>query len=229
MVPEYYSTLEIDTDATQGEIKGAYRRLVKLFHPDSGSQNGSHEKIVRLNAAYEVLGDPQRRQAYDRQMSSTVDRRGRPARERARSREGRSQPTAGKETDALLHLWMQQVYRPVDRLLDSILYSLDEQIELLSADPFDDGLMETFQDYLHACHRSLDRARLHFRSTPNPAPAARAAAHLYYCLDQLGDGISELETFTYNYDEGYLHAGREMFRIAIELHREATLSMQEAI
>jgi molecular chaperone DnaJ len=49
---------------------------------------------------------------------------------------------------------------------------------------------------------------------------AAAAAHLYYCLDRVGDGLDEFNWFTVNYDDGYLHSGTELFRIASRLQRE---------
>jgi molecular chaperone DnaJ len=63
----HYQTLEVAETATQAEIKQAYRRLVKQFHPDSQTQPTGHDQIARINQAYEVIGDPQRRQVYDRQ------------------------------------------------------------------------------------------------------------------------------------------------------------------
>jgi molecular chaperone DnaJ len=63
----HYQTLEVAETASQGEIKQAYRRLAKELHPDSQSTRASHEQITQLNAAYEILGDRQRRAHYDRQ------------------------------------------------------------------------------------------------------------------------------------------------------------------
>ncbi|HEY9889333.1 MAG TPA: DnaJ domain-containing protein, partial [Candidatus Obscuribacterales bacterium] len=64
---DYYQTLELTEAATQQEIKQAYRRLAKQLHPDTQTQRSDHEGIQRINAAYEVLGDPQARSHYDRQ------------------------------------------------------------------------------------------------------------------------------------------------------------------
>jgi molecular chaperone DnaJ len=61
---------------------------------------------------------------------------------------------------------------------------------------------------------------------PNPPSVAGAAAHLYYCLNQIGDGLDELEYFPLNYDERYLHMGQELFRIATGLHCEAQESLE---
>jgi len=66
----HYDTLHVHRAANQAEIKQAYRRLVKLFHPDGNQETADHEQIVRINAAYEVLGDATSRQSYDQQLSA---------------------------------------------------------------------------------------------------------------------------------------------------------------
>ena len=62
----HYATLGLDCDCATSQIRDAYRVLAKKFHPDVNP--GSMEAVARtqeLNAAYEVLGDPDRRRAYD--------------------------------------------------------------------------------------------------------------------------------------------------------------------
>lgn len=225
MVPNHYDTLGLDPKATQAEIKQAYRRLVKLFHPDRNPAHRDHDQIAQINVAYEVLSDPQHRQSYDWQLHycsrgqtphSSRDRHQRTATvQRYRS------PHHGLHPDEHFQLWLKRVYDPVNYLLRSILDSLQEQIDDLAADPFDDQLMEEFQAYLEDCRQQLDQAQHAFRSIPNPGTVAGVAAHLYYCLNQVNDGIEELEYFTLNYDEHYLHTGQELFRIAMGLRREA--------
>ncbi|NEO27634.1 MAG: molecular chaperone DnaJ, partial [Kamptonema sp. SIO4C4] len=95
------------------------------------------------------------------------------------------------------------------------------QIDELAADPFDDGLMEDFQDYLHDCRLTLEQAQRLFQSQPNPPKAARKAANLYYSLNHIVDGLDELEWFPLNYDEHYLHTGQEFFHRAERLRQEA--------
>lgn len=231
----HYDTLHIHPGASQAEIKQAYRRLAKLFHPDSNRQTVDCEQIVQINAAYEILGDTQSRQDYDQQLRSG---RGKPKyRSEADLRRERQRRTAaaqnhyrarrtGRDADEQLEQWLQQVYQPVNRLLGRILFSLEQQIELLAADPFDDELLEEFQAYLEDCRQWLKQAQLTFRSLPNPPNVAGAAAHLYYCLNQVGDGLDELNFFPLNYDEHYLHVGQEMFRIAAGLHYEAQASLE---
>lgn len=61
-----YAILGISTQATDQEIKRAYRILVKRYHPDRRSSESSHEQIVAINLAYDILSDPQKRAQYDR-------------------------------------------------------------------------------------------------------------------------------------------------------------------
>lgn len=62
-----YEILGVTRNASQDEIKRAYRKLAKLHHPDRNRGNKSAEqRFKEIQAAYEVLGDPQRREQYDR-------------------------------------------------------------------------------------------------------------------------------------------------------------------
>ncbi|MGF1496937.1 MAG: J domain-containing protein [Elainellaceae cyanobacterium] len=219
----HYETLELHPQASQAEVKRAYRRLAKIFHPDTNQTSGDHDRIAGINAAYEVLGDPQRRRTYDVQLKYTqpVSRRDRQARTAAAQTSYRQRYTAGQRTDAELGQWLQEVYHPVSRWTSEILNPLEDEIDQLAADPFDDELIEAFQDYLADCRDQLEQAQTSLRSYPNPINVASAASNLYYCLNQIGDGIEELERFIYSYDEHYLHTGYELFRIARRLKREA--------
>ena len=58
----FYSVLEVDENATQDQIKKAYRKLAMKSHPDKG---GSQEVFKEINEAYSILSDPQKRSAYD--------------------------------------------------------------------------------------------------------------------------------------------------------------------
>ena len=59
---EYYTTLGVDKNATQEQIKKAYRKLAQQHHPDKG---GDQEKFKEIATAYEVLSDPDKRAEYD--------------------------------------------------------------------------------------------------------------------------------------------------------------------
>ncbi|MGB3510662.1 MAG: DnaJ domain-containing protein [Microcoleaceae cyanobacterium] len=217
---DYYQTLDVSPTATQAQIKDAYRRLVKLFHPDTNTETGNHERIISINAAYEVLGDPQLRNSYDRQL----DRHYQKYRKTAQDYQKRKK--RGQNADEHLQKWLSQVYKPVNQILLQILKPLKSEINELAADPFDDRLLESFQNYLETSRYLLKQAHNLFSSQPNPSNVAGVAAHLYYCLNQVGDGIEDLELFTLNYDDYYLHTGQELFRIAARLRQEAQAAIK---
>lgn len=62
---DYYETLGVKRDASESEIKSAYRKLARKYHPDVNKTKEAEEKFKDINEAYEVLGDKQKRQRYD--------------------------------------------------------------------------------------------------------------------------------------------------------------------
>ena len=201
-----YTVLEVSSHASAAEIKAAYRRLVKQHHPDAG---GDDQRMLALNAAWEVLGDQDRRRNFDRTRISPPAASRQPDLRRARSVHKR----AVAADDALVE-WLRRVYAPIDRMLGEVINPFSGQFKALSADPYDDELMEVFCSYLETSSRKMERVKTLFQSLPTPASARGFGLSVYHCLSEVEDALAELERYTMGYVDNYLHDGREMLREA---------------
>src|SRR6266403_5157911 len=73
---DYYEVWGVDRSAGEEEIKKAYRKLAVKYHPDKNpGDKTAEERFKELGEAYEVLGDPQKRAAYDQYGHAAFDRR----------------------------------------------------------------------------------------------------------------------------------------------------------
>ena len=66
MAGDYYETLGIERNSSKEDIKRAYRRLARKYHPDVNKDPGAEERFKEINRAYEVLSEPETRARYDR-------------------------------------------------------------------------------------------------------------------------------------------------------------------
>ena len=215
-----YAELGVTAQATQAELKAAYRRLVKQHHPDAG---GDPERILALNAAWELVGDAERRRQFDRnhaggysglQADAVAEARRRGARNARASRAASAASGQGAAADDALVHWLQTVYAPVDRQLGQVINPFPAQLRALSADPYDDTLMEAFCAYIETSQHKLGKVKQLYQSLPVPASARGFGLSLYHCLSEVEDAINELERYTMGYVDSYLHDGREMLREA---------------
>lgn len=85
---DFYQTLGVKKDASDAEIKTAYRKLAHKHHPDKGGSKDDEAKFKEVQEAYEVLSDKQKRQAYDQFGAAGVN-------QGATSGPGQGQPGAG--------------------------------------------------------------------------------------------------------------------------------------
>jgi molecular chaperone DnaJ len=209
--PNPYRVLGVSESATTAEIKAAYRALVKKHHPDlKANLSQDSNQIVAINAAWELLRYQESRVRYDN--SSTSQRR------------TAVRANANSSTDAALERWLREVYGPIDLLLAQVIEPLSAELSALSADPYDDQLMENFCAYLERSRKKLERVEKLFRSLACPSIAKSFGLSLYHCLSGVQDAIAEFERYTAGYVDDYLRDGREMIREAS--HRRSRLQAQ---
>ena len=72
---DYYALLGVEPDATTAQIKTAYRKLAKQYHPDVNNSSDAAERFREITEAYDTLTDPDRRRRYDR-LHGTAHRTG---------------------------------------------------------------------------------------------------------------------------------------------------------
>ena len=65
MAKSLYKTLEINEGASEAEIKKAYRKLARQYHPDINKDAGAEDKFKEINSAYEILSDKEKKRQYD--------------------------------------------------------------------------------------------------------------------------------------------------------------------
>src|SRR3954451_6843302 len=63
---DHYRTLGVEKKASQEDIKKAYRKLARQYHPDTNKEAGAEERFKAISEAYDTLGDPEKRKKYDR-------------------------------------------------------------------------------------------------------------------------------------------------------------------
>jgi len=196
-----YHVLGISENASPEEIKHAHRYLAKKYHPDTG---GDDNKILAINAAWEILKNKNNKDKFSRtrkDFKSSI--------EEFKVREKNSS-TKDKE----ISQWLKIVYKPIDRFMVEIINKFPEKIKELSADPYDDNLMESFSKYIEESKNKLNKIKRIYLSLATPNTINNFSLSLYQSFSEIEDGINEWDIYTKGYVESYLHDGQEMLRKA---------------
>ena len=200
MIKDPYQILKVHPSAKLEEIKKAYRKLVKIHHPDKG---GDSAVMLEINSAWEIL----KKKHKDLNLNKVNNSKLYNQNEYKRETNNHSKPEDLKK-------WFQNVYIPIDKLLGQIINPLGSKIRDLSADPYDEILMDSFCLYLEKSKNKITKIKEIYTSFACPSIIRDFSLDLYHCLSHVEDGINELERYTMGYVDNYLHDGKAMIAIA---------------
>ena len=196
-----YKILKVDPNSKLADIKKAYRELVKIHHPDKG---GDSKVILEINAAWEILKKKHKDINLNNFNKSKVYKQNKYKKE---------------NNNQDIKNWFLNIYIPIDKLLGQIINPLSSKIKDLSADPYDQFLMDSFCMYLEKSKTKMIKIKKIYTSFASPSIIRDFSLDLYHCLSQVDDGINELERYTMGYVDNYLHDGKSMIAIAKKKRR----------
>ena len=209
MEKNFYKELGLDKNATKSEIKSSYRSLVKQHHPDAG---GEKERFLAIQNAWETLNDPIKKEQYDRNFfssNSSFESLKEDWEEKLNSKKYNS-----SNKDKEVETWIKEIYAPINRLISQIIKPLNNEIKELSADPYDDQLMENFCSYISLSQNKIEKVEKIYNKKLVPKSLSNLGLDLYHCFSQVKDALSELDRYTQGYVDNYLFDGKEMIKEA---------------
>ena len=191
-----YQILKVRQNAKLEDIKKAYRELVKIHHPDKG---GDTKVMLEINAAWEILKKKHKNLNLNEVNNSTEYKQNKYKKDTINSYKSKE-----------IQNWFQNIYLPIDKLLGQIINPLSSKIRALSADPYDQILMDSFCLYLEKSKNKIQKVKMIYTSMASPSIVKDFSLDLYHCLSQVEDGLNELERYTMGYVDNYLHDGKSM-------------------
>ena len=209
MEKNLYDELGLKKNATKSEIKSSYRSLVKQHHPDAG---GEKERFLAIQNAWETLNDPIKKEQYDRQFlssNSAYDSLNENWEDKFNSKKYNS-----SDKDKEVEIWIKEIYTPINRLISQIIKPLNNEIKELSADPYDDQLMENFCNYISVSQKKIEKVEKIYYKKIVPNSNSALGLDLYHCFSQVKDALSEFDRYTQGYVDDYLFDGKEMIKEA---------------
>lgn len=212
----HYQVLGVDPSVSSQEIKRAYRRLVKSFHPDvdyneqsAGARSAATEQMMALNEAYETLKDSRKRAEYD----STIGANG-----RGRRAAFIVDPA---DTEEAREAYLRRIFHPARQNIVRVLGKYPQKLRELSLDIYDDELVAKFEEYVDEIERTLRKSSEELSKVKVPASLDGAVHMMRHAIAQAVDGLDETRRFCQNYDYDHLSMAGNLFKIAQELSRKA--------
>ena len=209
MTKNYYEELGLKANATKREIKSSYRKLVKKHHPDAG---GKKEKFLEIQIAWETLNDPVKKEKYDRKLSNSKHSSNFLEKDWEQKINSKKYNSSAKDNE--VKKWIKEIYYPSNRLITQIIKPLTHEIKELSADPYDEELMEIFCNYINLSQKKIEKVDKIYNSIPVPNSISSLGLDLYHCFSQVKEALSELDRYTQGYVDDYLFDGKEMMKEA---------------
>ncbi|MDC3040873.1 DnaJ domain-containing protein [Prochlorococcus sp. AH-736-B08] len=209
MKKNFYEELGLEKNATNSEIKSSYRSLVKKHHPDTG---GEKERFLAIQNAWETLNDPIKKNEYDRKIfssSSSYDSLKNNWEEKYNSKKHNS-----SNKDKEVETWIKEIYLPINKLICQIIKPLNNEIKELSADPYDDQLMENFCAYIRLSQKKIEKVYKIYNRRLVPQSISALGLDLYHCFSQVKEALLEFDRYTQGYVDDYLFDGKEMIKEA---------------
>ena len=215
---DYYSIFGVNKDATKSEIKAAYRSLVKKHHPDTG---GDKDNFLQIQLAWETLNDPVKKANYDNTISYSREYSNIKESNWSGGLKNKKESSSSKDND--IKLWIKNVYYPVNKLINEIIKPLNEEIKKLSADPYDEYLMDAFCNYISQSQKKIEKVSIRYKSNAVPPTISSLGLDLYHCYSQVQDALDELDRYTQGYVDDYLFDGKEMMQEAKRIQKKMIL------
>ena len=209
MIKDFYTQLGLNKNANRNEIKSAYRLLAKKYHPDTG---GDNEKFLALQLAWETLNDPQKKAIYDQSLLNDQSYANSDNINWSSEIKNKKNNSTNKDQD--IKNWIKKIYIPINRFISEVIKPLNDEIKNLSADPYDDELMDAFSSYLIESRKKIEKASSLFKSQAVPSSISSIGLDLYHCFSQVQDALDELDRYTQGYVDDYLFDGKQMMKEA---------------
>ena len=216
---DYYKELGVPRNALKSEIKSAYRLLAKKYHPDIG---GSNEKFLAIQLAWETLSDPEKKIIYDKNLLFQENTKSQIYEDWSLEIKNNSNSSTNKDND--IKKWIINTYQPLNRLITQVIKPLNEEIKKLSADPYDDELMENFCKYISDSKKKINKVSEVYKSRIVPSSISSLGLDLYHCFSQVQDALDQLDRYTQGYVDNYLFDGKEMMKEAKRIQTKMAIN-----
>ncbi len=204
-----YEELGLKDNANQSEIKSSYRRLVKQHHPDAG---GEKDRFLAIQGAWETLNDPLKKEQYDKILFCFKQSSN--SRNDNWEKKVNTKKYSSTIKDNEVKNWIKNIYNPSNRFISQIIKPLSQEIKKLSADPYDEELMDNFCSYINLSQKKIEKVDKIYKSISIPNSISSLGLDLYHCFSQVKDALTELDKYTQGYVDDYLFDGKEMMKEA---------------